>query len=139
MDLAVELMQLGQSNIHQGFSLFEIIKQPTVDVNVIKKHTDVLNFLTENQLQNLVINIRFEGYIKKELESVSRLEKLETKMIPNDIDYSEVDSIATEARQKLTAIRPISIGQASRISGVNPADIQMLLIHLRKKYPNRNK
>jgi tRNA uridine 5-carboxymethylaminomethyl modification enzyme len=139
MDLAVELMQLGQSNIHQGFSLFEIIKQPTVDVNVIKKHTNVLNFLTENQLQNLVINIRFEGYIKKELESVSRLEKLETKMIPNDIDYSEVDSIATEARQKLTAIRPISIGQASRISGVNPADIQMLLIHLRKKYPNRNK
>jgi tRNA uridine 5-carboxymethylaminomethyl modification enzyme len=139
MDLAVELMQLGQSNIHQGFSLFEIIKQPTVDINVIKKHTDVLNFLTENQLQNLVINIRFEGYIKKELESVSRLEKLETKMIPNDIDYSEVDSIATEARQKLTAIRPISIGQASRISGVNPADIQMLLIHLRKKYPNRNK
>jgi tRNA uridine 5-carboxymethylaminomethyl modification enzyme len=139
MDLAVELMQLGQSNIHQGFSLFEIIKQPTVDVNVIKKHTDVLNFLTENQLQNLVINIRFEGYIKKELESVSRLEKLETKMIPNDIDYSEVDSIATEARQKLTAIRPISIGQASRISGVNPADIKMLLIHLRKKYPNRNK
>jgi tRNA uridine 5-carboxymethylaminomethyl modification enzyme len=139
MDLAVELMQLGQSNIHQGFSLFEIIKQPTVDVSVIKKHTDVLNFLTENQLQNLVINIRFEGYIKKELESVSRLEKLETKMIPNDIDYSEVDSIATEARQKLTAIRPISIGQASRISGVNPADIQMLLIHLRKKYPNRNK
>lgn len=139
MDLAVELMQLGQSNIHQGFSLFEIVKQPTVDVNVIKKHTNVLNFLTENQLQNLVINIRFEGYIKKELESVSRLEKLETKMIPNDIDYSEVDSIATEARQKLTAIRPISIGQASRISGVNPADIQMLLIHLRKKYPNRNK
>jgi tRNA uridine 5-carboxymethylaminomethyl modification enzyme len=139
MDLAVELMQLGQSNIHQGFSLFEIIKQPTVDINVIKKHTNVLNFLTENQLQNLVINIRFEGYIKKELESVSRLEKLETKMIPNDIDYSEVDSIATEARQKLTAIRPISIGQASRISGVNPADIQMLLIHLRKKYPNRNK
>jgi tRNA uridine 5-carboxymethylaminomethyl modification enzyme len=139
MDLAVELMQLGQSNIHQGFSLFEIIKQPTVDVNVIKKHTNVLNFLTENQLQNLVINIRFEGYIKKELESVSRLEKLETKMIPNDIDYNEVDSIATEARQKLTAIRPISIGQASRISGVNPADIQMLLIHLRKKYPNRNK
>jgi tRNA uridine 5-carboxymethylaminomethyl modification enzyme len=69
----------------------------------------------------------------------SCLEKLETKMIPNDIDYSEVDSIATEARQKLTAIRPISIGQASRISGVNPADIQMLLIHLRKKYPNRNK
>ncbi|KAJ3615811.1 hypothetical protein Zmor_012284 [Zophobas morio] len=134
MDVANELRDLGQSNLQQGFSVYEIIKQPTVDVDVLKKYFDVLNNLTETQLQNLIINIRFDGYIKKELETVDRFEKLEQKMIPTDLNYDDVDSLATEAREKLKKVRPVSIGQASRISGVNPADIQMLLIHLRKKY-----
>src|SRR5699024_6408358 len=120
---------------HQGFSIYEVIKQPTVDVEVVKEFVPILNDLSENQLQNLVINIRFEGYIKKEIENVTRFKKLESKQIPSDINYDEVDSIAVEAREKFKKVKPLSIGQASRISGVNPADIEMLLIHLRKKYP----
>ncbi|KAJ3623644.1 hypothetical protein Zmor_004368 [Zophobas morio] len=134
MDLAIKLRELGQSDLQQGFSVYEIIKQPTVDVDVVKEFVPILSELSENQLQNLIINIRFEGYIKKEMETVERSDKLEQKMIPADLNYDDVDSLATEAREKLKKVKPISIGQASRISGVNPADIQMLLIHLRKKY-----
>ncbi|ARU90873.1 tRNA uridine 5-carboxymethylaminomethyl modification protein GidA [Spiroplasma clarkii] len=133
-DLALELDQLGQAHLSQGLSGYEILKQPQVDINVLVKYLDKLQNLSNNQLQNILINIRFEGYIKKENETIERFNKLEAKQIPNDVDYSKVENIAIEAKQILERIRPTSIGQASRITGVNPADIQMLLFHLKKKY-----
>lgn len=133
-ELAIELKNCNQSTISQGLSAYEILKQPTVDQNILKKYIPKLNELTVNQFQNLIINIRFEGYIKKENELVQRFNKLESKRIPIDIDYSKVDNLATEAIQRLSKIRPESIGQATRISGVNPADIQMLLFYLKTNY-----
>ncbi len=133
-ELAIELKEKDQAILNQGFSAFEILKQPKVDINIFKKYIEELNTLSKQQLQTLLILIRFEGYIKKENETIDKFIKLESKQIPKDIDYSKVENIAVEARQKLERVRPNSIGQASRITGVNPADIQMLLFHLKKKY-----
>ncbi|QHX37068.1 tRNA uridine-5-carboxymethylaminomethyl(34) synthesis enzyme MnmG [Spiroplasma sp. BIUS-1] len=133
-ELALELKEKDQANLNQGFSAYEILKQPKVDINIFKKYIKELNDLSKQQLQTLLILIRFEGYIKKENETIDKFIKLESKQIPKDIDYSKVENIAVEARQKLEKVRPNSIGQASRITGVNPADIQMLLFHLKKKY-----
>ncbi|MCQ5048670.1 tRNA uridine-5-carboxymethylaminomethyl(34) synthesis enzyme MnmG, partial [Agathobaculum butyriciproducens] len=74
--------------------------------------------------------IKYEGYIAKSLQQVERMKKLEDKKIPSDIDYDAIHGLATEARQKLNKVRPISIAQASRISGVNPADISILLVYI---------
>ncbi|WP_422398125.1 tRNA uridine-5-carboxymethylaminomethyl(34) synthesis enzyme MnmG [Spiroplasma endosymbiont of Diplazon laetatorius] len=133
-DLAIELKEKEQAILNQGFSAYEILKQPKVDINIFKKYIKELNDLSKQQLQTLLILIRFEGYIKKENETIEKFIKLEKKQIPKDIDYSKVENIAVEARQKFERVRPDSIGQASRITGVNPADIQMLLFHLKKKY-----
>lgn len=86
----------------------------------------------------MLINIRFEGYIKKEQEIALKTIKLENKKIPTDLNYDEVDNLAIEAREKLKLIKPISIGQANRISGINPSDIQMLLFHLKKINKDRD-
>ncbi|MNR48961.1 tRNA uridine 5-carboxymethylaminomethyl modification enzyme MnmG [compost metagenome] len=76
------------------------------------------------------IQVKYAGYIEKQYNQVERLRKMEKKKIPDDIEYSEIHGIATEAKQKLAKIRPISIGQASRISGVTPSDISILLVYL---------
>ncbi|AUM63042.1 tRNA uridine 5-carboxymethylaminomethyl modification protein GidA [Spiroplasma monobiae MQ-1] len=133
-ELALELKEKDQAILNQGFSAYEILKQPKVDINIFKKYIKELNELSKQQLQTLLILIRFEGYIKKENETIEKFVRLENKQIPKDIDYSKVENIAVEARQKFEKVRPVSIGQASRITGVNPADIQMLLFHLKKKY-----
>ena len=80
--------------------------------------------------QQVEINLKYEGYIKRQMKQVEQFKKLEAKKIPEDLDYEMVGSLRIEARQKLEAYRPISIGQASRISGVSPADISVLLIYL---------
>ena len=76
------------------------------------------------------INIKYDGYIKRQMRQVEQFRKMEKKKIPDDIDYDEIQSLRIEARQKLKQIRPASIGQASRISGVSPADISVLLVYL---------
>ncbi|AHI53388.1 tRNA uridine-5-carboxymethylaminomethyl(34) synthesis enzyme MnmG [Spiroplasma culicicola] len=133
-DLAKELKELEQAELTQGLSAYEILKQPKVEMDVLKRHIDFLSALTDQQLQIILIEIRFEGYIKKENEIIEKFIKLERKQIPTDINYDDVENIAVEAKQKLERVRPKSIGQASRITGVNPADIQMLLFYLKKKY-----
>ena len=80
---------------------------------------------------------KYEGYIKKTYKEVEKMEKLEEKRIPIDIDYKKIKNLASEARQKLEKIRPLSIGQAARISGVNPSDIAILSVYLKKEY-NKN-
>jgi cytidylate kinase len=84
----------------------------------------------EPLLQNINIELKYEGYINLQLEQIEEFKKLEKKIIPEDIDYNDVKGIRLEARQKLEKLRPNSIGQASRISGVSPADINVLLIYL---------
>ena len=86
-----------------------------------------------------LIQVKYAGYIKKEYEQKNKLLKLESKQIPKDIDYNKIKNIASEARQKLSLIRPETIAQASRISGVNPADISVLMVYLKKEYKNESK
>ena len=84
--------------------------------------------------EELEIQIKYEGYIKKTYKEVAKMKKLEEKKIPQDIDYKKIKNLASEARQKLEKIRPISVGQAARISGVNPSDIAILSVYLKKEY-----
>ncbi|ATQ35840.1 tRNA uridine 5-carboxymethylaminomethyl modification protein [Mesoplasma entomophilum] len=134
--LAIELKELGQADLNHGYSGIEILKIPTVDINVMIPHIKSLQSLKNNQLQSIVIETRFAGYVKTERKTVERLIKLEKKKIPSNIDYDKIENLATEARQKLKKVMPLNIGQASRITGVNPADIQMLLFYLKNNYAN---
>ncbi|AKX34698.1 tRNA uridine 5-carboxymethylaminomethyl modification protein GidA [Spiroplasma litorale] len=138
-ELAIKLKELNQAILNQGFSAYEIIKQPKVDIEVVKDFIPELQILSKVQLQNILITIRFEGYIKKEKEEIEKLLKLEKKLIPADLDYNQVDNLAIEAKHKLSKVRPVSIGQASRITGVNPSDIHMLVFHLKKMSKWKNK
>ncbi|WP_338969778.1 tRNA uridine-5-carboxymethylaminomethyl(34) synthesis enzyme MnmG [Spiroplasma endosymbiont of Labia minor] len=138
-ELALHLKNTNQFEITQGISGLELIKQPQINIKDLIPYIIELQNLTNNQYQSLMIGIRFDGYIKKQYELASKMNKLNKKEIPNNINYDLVSNLAIEARQKLNKIRPNSIGQASRISGVNPADIQMLLFYLKKEYANDTK
>lgn len=82
-------------------------------------------------IEQIEIELKYEGYIKRQKEEVERFERFETLQIPNDMDYKKIKSLSTEGREKLIKIKPISIGQASRISGVTPADVSVLMVYLR--------
>ncbi len=132
--LAMRLIKTEQAVINQGLSAYEILKQPKVDLNEFKPYFPSLATISDTLAQSIVINCRFEGYVANEKKQAARFAKLERKLIPGDLNYELVANLATEARQKLIKVRPLSIGQASRITGVNPADIQMLLFYLKNNY-----
>ena len=90
-------------------------------------------FLSEDVIEQVEIEIKYEGYIKRQISQVNQYKKMEEKTIPLDIDYDDVQSLRKEARQKLKQLKPINVGQASRISGVSPADISVLLVYLEHK------
>lgn len=117
-----------------SMSYYELLKRPEINMEFLNK---LVNFDYSSEVQTEVeIQIKYEGYIAKTYKEIDKMLKLEAKKIPQDIDYDKIKNLATEARQKLKLIRPISIGQASRISGVNPADISILAIYLKKEYNN---
>ena len=89
--------------------------------------------LPEDVCEQVEINIKYDGYIRRQMKQVEQFKKLEQKKLPEDIAYEDVGSLRIEARQKLEAYRPVSIGQASRISGVSPADISVLLVYLESR------
>ena len=125
------LEEMNASPIKVGLSLYEFLKRPEVNYELIEAigkgaGDDVLYAVKEQ----CVIMTKYEGYIEKQLKQIDQFKKLENKRLPEVIDYLSIDGLRIEARQKLDAIRPISIGQASRISGVSPADISVLLIYL---------
>lgn len=113
-------------------SLYLFLKRPEVNMEIIKKLID-LDYVIDI-LEEVEIEIKYEGYIAKVYKEAEKASKLEEKQIPKDLDYDDVLNLASEARQKLKEIRPISIGQATRISGVNPSDIAILTVYLKKKY-----
>ena len=116
--------------LKSGTTVAELIRRPELtyeDVAAIDKNRPELPWDVKQQVE---INLKYEGYIKRQMKQVEQFKKLEAKKIPEDLDYEKVGSLRIEARQKLEAYRPISIGQASRISGVSPADISVLLIYL---------
>ena len=124
------LTSLSSAPILDGVSLLNLLKRPEIKIVDLKHFIDFP--YSEDILEQVEITIKYEGYINKELKEANRMMSLENILIPSDIDYQKIVNIASEARQKLELVRPISIGQASRISGVNPADIAVLTVYLKK-------
>ena len=114
-----------------GSTLFDLIKRPEITYEILKPiDTERVETLSREIMEQIDINIKYDGYIKRQMKQVEQFKKLENKRIPDDIDYDKVPSLRIEAVQKLKQFRPISMGQASRISGVSPADISVLLVYL---------
>ena len=128
------LKNLSSSPLTGKTLAIDLLKRPEVSIEDIEY---LLNETFDKKAKEQVsINTKYKGYIIKTNIEVEKMLNLEKKKIPNDIDYNKVRNIATEARQKLNEVRPLTIGQATRISGINPSDITMLLVYLKKEYPN---
>ena len=120
----------GSSGLKTAASLAELICRPELSYEVLAEIDPGRRPLSDDVIEQININIKYDGYIKRQLKQVEQFKKMEKKLIPSDIDYDDVSSLRLEARQKLKKFQPISVGQASRISGVSPADISVLLVYL---------
>lgn len=124
------IQQLGGSPLKDGVRASDLLKRPEMSYELLMQLAPAEEELPFDVTEQVEIQIKYAGYIEKSLQQVERMKKMEDKKIPVDIDYDAITGIASEARQKLSQIRPLSVGQASRISGVNPADISILLVYL---------
>ncbi|MEJ9206251.1 tRNA uridine-5-carboxymethylaminomethyl(34) synthesis enzyme MnmG [Paenibacillus larvae] len=124
------LAEAGTVQLNNAVDLLSLLRRPQIMYSHIEQMSPSPLELDGEMKEQVEIQIKYSGYIEKQLAQVERLKKMEKKLIPDDIVYEEIHGIATEAKQKLAKIRPISIGQASRISGVSPADISILLVYL---------
>ncbi|MFE5428745.1 tRNA uridine-5-carboxymethylaminomethyl(34) synthesis enzyme MnmG [Peribacillus simplex] len=120
----------GGSELKDGIRASDLLKRPEMDYSHIQKLAPSDVELSDEVTEQVEIQIKYEGYIEKSLQQVDRLKKMENKKIPENIDYDAISGLATEARQKLKQVHPLSVAQASRISGVNPADVSILLVYL---------
>lgn len=128
---ANELLQkYSSAPISSGVRLGELLRRPELNYELLAPIDPDRPKLSPDVCEQVYIQIKYDGYIKKQLEQVDKYKKLEAKLIPDSIDYDKIDGLRIEARQKLSKIRPRSVGQASRISGVSPADMNVLLIYL---------
>ena len=124
------LESLNSTLLKSGTTIAELIRRPELNYKVLAPIDKERPELPEDVCEQVEINIKYDGYIRRQMKQVEQFKKLEQKKLPEDIDYEDVGSLRIEARQKLEAYRPVSIGQASRISGVSPADISVLLVYL---------
>ncbi len=127
------LISLGSSPLKEGISAREILQRPELDYEKIRPFIGEAD-LTNEERKRVTILIKYKGYIEKTMRQVEKMKNMEEKQIPDDVDYEDVPNLSIEARQKLIKVRPLTIGQASRISGINPADISVLLIYLKSIY-----
>ena len=127
------LVELGSAPLKEGISARELLQRPEVNYDLLVPYIEDQG-LTREERKRVTILVKYKGYIDKTLRQVEKQIKMEEKQIPLDINYDDVLNLSLEAKQKLSAIRPITIAQASRISGINPADISVLLIYLKQKY-----
>ncbi len=133
------LIKYNSSELNTATTLAELIRRPELDYEILEAIDKERKPLDYDVIEQVNINIKYDGYIKRQLRQVDQFKKLENRRISDDIDYMAVPSLRIEARQKLDKFRPISIGQASRISGVSPADISVLLVYLSQYNVNKNK
>lgn len=125
-----KLMQMNSTALNNGTSLADLIRRPELNYDMIAEFDPDRQPLPRDVIEQVNINIKYEGYISRELKQVEHFKKLEKKLIPSEIDYDDISGLRIEARQKLKSYSPRSIGQASRISGVSPADITVLLVYM---------
>jgi len=129
-DVRDMLVSAESTPIVNGVDALSLLRRPEITYALLETVVPSVPEMTKEMKEQVEIQIKYAGYIEKQLIQVARLNKMEKKLIPNDIDYSDVRGLASEAKQKLALIRPLSIGQASRIAGVTPADISVLLVYL---------
>lgn len=129
------LHSLGSSPISQSMKMYKLFSRPQFSTEIIMSCSEVADYIIKNKIKDdvieqVMVDLKYAGYINKEKNNADKLNRLENLKIPENFDYSKIQSISTEARQKLTKIQPATISQASRISGVSPSDISVLLVHL---------
>ena len=127
------LRQQNSSEISSGIKLIELIKRPELSYEILADVDTNRPMLPEDVAEQVNISIKYEGYIQKQMLHVEQFKKLEERKLPQDLDYTKVENLRLEARQKLNAIKPLNIGQASRITGVNPADVSNLLVYMERE------
>ena len=127
------LIKMNTSTINDGITLYELLKRPEMTIQKLIDYHKIPNIYSKEIIEQVEIYIKYEGYIKKEEKEVLKMKELENTIIPTNINYDEVINIANEAKDKLKNVMPVSLGQASRISGVNPSDISMLSVYLKKE------
>jgi tRNA uridine 5-carboxymethylaminomethyl modification enzyme len=127
------LISKGSSEIKQNTSLVDLLRRPEINYEDLRKMVADFPELPEEVVEQIEVQIKYEGYIKRQLEQVERFRKLENKKIPQWLKYEEIRGLSTEGQQKLLKLKPLSVGQASRISGVSPADISILMIYMEQK------
>ena len=123
----------GSTPLKTGATLAELVRRPELNYEMLAELDDKRPELSSDTAEQVNINIKYEGYIRRQKQQVAQFKKLESKRLDDDFDYSTVKSLRREAVQKLNLYKPISIGQASRISGVSPADISVLLVYLEQR------
>jgi len=128
-----KVLQLGTTEIKNPTSLADLLRRPEIEYTDIEKLSPSPIDLPEKVKEEVEIQVKYEGYIKRQEAQINRFKKLEKKRIPDDFDYEKATSLRLEAKEKLSKIRPTSIGQASRIPGVSPADISVLMILLKQR------
>jgi tRNA uridine 5-carboxymethylaminomethyl modification enzyme len=130
------LEDLGTSPLNQNVKIFSLLSRPQVGINDIKSVSEpfreFLSEFNEETIEQAEIKIKYESYFEKEQDIVDKMRKMEDKDINPDFDYSTLVSLSKEAREKLLKIKPRTLGQASRISGVSPSDISVLMVHIAK-------
>ncbi len=130
------LTELGTSQLNQNVKLFSLLSRPQVGINDIRSvsvtFNEFLNTFDKETIEQAEIKIKYESYFEKEQEIVNKMQKMEDKDINPDFDYTQLVSLSKEAREKLLKIKPRTLGQASRISGVSPSDISVLMVHISK-------
>ena len=124
------LKKYQSADIKSGISLYELLKRPEIRYKYLNEIDDGMPNLSFEEAEQVEILIKYEGYIKKQMSQIERFKKMEGRRIPESIDFTKMKGLSIEARQKLNDIRPESIGQASRISGVSPSDISVLLVYM---------
>ena len=125
------LESIGSTKLLDGITLYDLLKRPEINIDTLRHFIEI--DYTDEVIEQVEIQVKYEGYIKKANREAEKMLDLEKVKIPEDINYDNVHNLASEARQKLTTIRPTTIAQASRISGVNPADISILMVYLKKE------
>ena len=128
---------IGSTALKDGITLYDLLKRPEINFDHIKHF---INIEYDNDvLEQVLVSIKYDGYIVKAEKEAQKMVDLDNKKIPDDINYDNIHNLASEAKQKLKQIKPTSIGQALRISGVNPADISLIMVYLKKEYHYENR
>ncbi|HYE83100.1 MAG TPA: tRNA uridine-5-carboxymethylaminomethyl(34) synthesis enzyme MnmG [Clostridia bacterium] len=131
------LLKRNSVEIKGGISLYELLKRPEITYDSLKEIDDNIPELDRETAEQIEIQIKYEGYIKKQMQQAGQFKKLENKKIPYGIDFTAIKGLSLEARQKLKNINPVNLGQASRISGVSPADVSVLMVYIEQMRRSR--